>query len=120
MKTTWTTRHALGLIATAPVLAAIVGSTFNIWYNITQVEPLLSEEQDKLFRQSIFYYNVFAYPIFVAIWISSVFSLRKPFAALINGDEVGPESLAKARVRTINLPWHAAAVVALEIGRAHV
>jgi adenylate cyclase len=113
MKTTWTTRHALGLIATAPVLAAIVGSTFNIWYNITQVEPLLSEEQDKLFRQSIFYYNVFAYPIFVAIWISSVFSLRKPFAALINGDEVGPESLAKARVRTINLPWHAAAVVAL-------
>jgi adenylate cyclase len=113
MHTNWTTRHALGVIATAPVLAALVGSVFNIWYNVSQVEPLLSADQLKLFTQSIFYYNVFAYPILVGIWVNSVFSMRKPLAALINGQTVDPASLAKARVRTINLPWHIGAVVAL-------
>jgi hypothetical protein len=81
--------------------------------NIAQVEPLLSAEQLKHFTQSIFYYNICAYPLLVAIWVASVFSLRKPLAALMSGQDVEPESLAKARVRTINLPWHIGAVVAI-------
>ena len=113
MQINWTTRHALGLIATAPVLASIVGSIFNIWYNVTHVEPLLLPEQDKLFAQSILYYNVLCYPVLGAIWIGSVFSISKPFRAIIDGGKVDPESLAKARVRTINLPWHFGAIAAL-------
>ncbi|MFP6765114.1 MAG: hypothetical protein VB858_15910, partial [Planctomycetaceae bacterium] len=113
MQNHWTTRHALSVTATAPVLAAIAGSTFNIWYNISQVQPLLTAEQLTLFLRSIFYYNVTAYPVLVTIWVSSVFSIRKPMLAILNGDTVDQESLAKARVRTINLPWHIGAVVAL-------
>ncbi|MBT4864326.1 MAG: HAMP domain-containing protein [Planctomycetaceae bacterium] len=113
MQINWTTRHALGLIATAPVLASIVGSIFNIWYNVTQVQPLLSAEQRDLFKDSIVYYNVLGYPVLIAIWIGSVFSIRKTLRAIIYGGEVDPESLAKSRVRTINLPWHVGALVAV-------
>ena len=35
------TRHALALIAAAPVMATVIGSIFNIWYNVSQVKPLL-------------------------------------------------------------------------------
>jgi len=113
MQNQWTTRHALGVTATAPILAAVAGSIFNIWYNVSQVQPLLTAEQLTLFLQTIFYYNITAYPVLIAIWFGSVFSIRKPMSALLGGDAVEPAVLAKARVRTINLPWHIGAVVAL-------
>ena len=40
-------------IAVAPVLAAVIGSAFNIWYNGTQIEPLLNESQWQLFQKSV-------------------------------------------------------------------
>ena len=110
------TRHALALIAAAPVLATIIGSIFNIWYNVSQVKPLLTDEQNDVFQSAIFYYNVFAYPPLVGIWATSVFSLRRAFKPLLDGespDSLDQAQLARARVRTINLPWHISAVMAV-------
>ncbi|MBC8289492.1 MAG: HAMP domain-containing protein [Planctomycetes bacterium] len=110
------TRYALAMIAAAPVVAAIIGSIFNIWYNVSQVKPLLSDEQNDVFQSAIFYYNVFAYPPLVGVWVASVFSLRRIFKPLLAGaasDSLNEAELARARVRTINLPWHISAVMAV-------
>ena len=56
----WTTAGLLG--------TQLVGSLFNIWYNITQIRPLLTEAQDALFGKTIGIYNLTIYPISIAIW----------------------------------------------------
>ena len=105
-------RHPLALIAAAPVVAAVIGSVFNIWYNVSQVEPLLTIEQSDVFKSTIFYYNLVAYPPLVGLWVASVFSLRGVFRTLLEGGSPDEAALSRARVRTINLPWHIAAVIA--------
>ena len=116
MPNSWTTRNALALVAVAPVFPAIVGSIFNIWYNVSQLDTLLIAGQKELFWRSIFYFNAVSYPILLAAWIRSVIPIRQPLNAMIRGEDVDSESLARARLRTINLPWHIGAIVSLGWG----
>ena len=68
-------RNALFVIAASPVFAALVGSVFNIWYNVSQVEPLLTAEQNVAFHKAILLYNIVAYPPLIAWWLAAVMSL---------------------------------------------
>lgn len=92
-------------IAVAPVAAAVIGSAFNIWYNATQIFPLLNELQWGLFQRTVTIYNLVAYPILIGIWLRQVFSLTPVIKAVRQGKAVEPGALNAARVRAINLPW---------------
>ncbi|MBW3543736.1 MAG: HAMP domain-containing protein [Planctomycetes bacterium] len=106
-------RHALGVIAAAPIAAAVVGSAFNIWYNVTQIEPLLSAGQEVLFGRLVMIYNAVAYPVLSGLWLAAVFSMRPVWRKLLRGEAVEANPLRRVRVRAVNLPWHGAAVLAL-------
>ena len=99
-----TIRH-LTTIALAPVLAAVIGSAFNIWYNGTQIAPLLNDAQWDLFQKAVAIYNVVAYPVLVGFWLWRVLSIKPALQQISDGVEVNEAALNKARVRAINLPW---------------
>ena len=102
------------LIAIAPVVAAVIGSVFNIWYNVSQVEPLLTEKQNTLFHSAILYYNLVAYPPLLGAWLLTIFSLNKVYKQLLHeSGAILTDVLSKARVRTINLPWRIAGILAI-------
>lgn len=97
-------------VAIAPLVAQLMGSVFNIWYNVTQVEPLLSEAQHARLVDSISVFNVGIYPMASSLWLWFVYRLRKPLRSLHSGEAVDPRSLEIARRRVINLPWSFASV----------
>ena len=100
---TWTTRHGLWLVCAAPLLAQIIGSAFNISYNLIHTEPLLTEAQHAAFAHAIVVYNVAVYPVLSAIWIRAVFLLRHPFQQALRGRLLAAQEETQRRV--INLPW---------------
>src|ERR1700738_1475221 len=105
---------ALLLTALAPVIPQILGSVFNIWYNSTVIQPLLSSPALKQrFFETIVIYNAVVYPIGVWLWLKRIFSFRDLFHRLRTGSTVDPESLTEARRRLIHLPWFAAAIFAV-------
>lgn len=106
-------RHAPAVIAAAPLGATVLGSLFNIWYNITQVDPLLTTEQRTLFDQAIMLYNGLAYPILVFLWLGAIWPVHRVFKTMLHGGKVSPELLSRAQKRAINLPWFLGAVLAL-------
>jgi adenylate cyclase len=91
-------------VAAAPIFAQIVGSVFNIWYNLTQVRPLLTPEQLDIFFRAVTACNLVAYPAAVGSWLWVVMSLRKVRWRLLSGEPVGAAALERARRRVINLP----------------
>jgi len=60
-------RHALMVTALAPVIPHILGSVFNIWYNMVIIDPLLRATglRDR-FISTVIVWNAVAYPIAVA------------------------------------------------------
>jgi adenylate cyclase len=106
-------RFALGLIAIAPLGAAVIGSAYNIWYNVIHIRPLLSDAQASRFEQCILIYNVIVYPVLLTVWLWLVFSMRPVFSALLDGRSVDEIRLNATRVRSINLPWHIALLLAI-------
>tara|TARA_R110002072_G_scaffold303099_1_gene493369 strand:- start:53841 stop:55442 length:1602 start_codon:yes stop_codon:yes gene_type:complete len=107
------TRHALTIIAAAPVGAAALGSLFNIWYNVTQVDPLLSAPQRALFTNGILLYNAAVYPLLIIVWLWTVRPIQQTFPVLYRGGEVAPQALRRAQKRAINLPWCLGAILGL-------
>jgi adenylate cyclase len=103
-------RYGLLLTALAPVVPQILGSAFNIWYNATVVEPLLTPALRQRFFETVVLYNSVVYPVGVVLWLRRIFSLRDLFHRLCKGSAIDPESLTRARRRLIHLPWFAAAI----------
>ena len=87
----------LAVVFAVGIAAQLVGSVFNIWYNLSHIEPLLTPAQHRRFIDAIQVYNLAAYPLLVAIWAWVVFVLRR-----WHGD---PSRIDQARRRVINLPW---------------
>ncbi|TWU65552.1 Adenylate cyclase 1 [Crateriforma conspicua] len=98
-------RHALILVLLSPVLANLVGSLFNILYNQTQVQPLLTERQMDRFFEVVKWFNLVVYPIAIACFVVPVTRLRPIHRRLINGDPVDRDELSSAQRLIINLPW---------------
>ncbi|HET7342719.1 MAG TPA: adenylate/guanylate cyclase domain-containing protein [Methylomirabilota bacterium] len=79
----------------------------NIWYNATQIDPLLTPAQQARFMRTVLVFNGLIYPPLTAIWIAILLSLREPLRRLTAGQPVDPGRLERARRRVINLPWWA-------------
>jgi adenylate cyclase len=117
--------YGLLLTALAPVVPQILGSAFNIWYNATVIEPMLTPALRQRFFTTVAVYNAVVYPIGVFLWLKRIFSFRDLFHQLSevgtprcpesfrgSAQRIDPtsESLTQARRRLIHLPWFAAAI----------
>ena len=80
-------RYGLLLTALAPVIPQILGSAFNIWYNATVIEPMLTPALRQRFFATVVAYNAIVYPIGVYLWLKRIFSFRDLFHWL--SDRVG-------------------------------
>lgn len=104
-------RLALIVTALAPVLPQLLGSAFNIWYNLTVVQPLLGTEELKArFLETCIIYNALVYPVAMVVWLWQVFSIGPVVRMLAAGLTPEAVALTRARRRTINLPWSIAAI----------
>src|ERR1700693_3870888 len=81
-------RVALIVTAFAPVIPQLLGSAFNIWYNLSVVEPLLGTAALKhRFLQTCIYYNAFVYPVAMFVWLRQVLSIGPVLRTLHSGGE---------------------------------
>jgi hypothetical protein len=80
-------RRALLWTVLAPVLPQVLGSWFNISYNVSVVDPLLmTEDLKEHFVVTCVVYNVIAYPIAVYLWWRLVYSIRPVMLALLRNE----------------------------------
>ncbi len=71
-------RNPLLLTALTPVIPQILGSIFNIWYNLEIVDPLLrAAGLRERFVSTVIVWNAIAFPAAVLIWLRLVFSTRR-------------------------------------------
>jgi adenylate cyclase len=104
-------RHALLVVAFAPLLPQIVGSIFNTWYNMVIIDPLLrATGLVERFIHTAIYWNAAAYPVAVGIWLWLILSLRPALKALSRGETIPPEQLDRLRRRLVHLPWYGALI----------
>ena len=54
-------RYGLVLTALAPVVPQVLGSAFNIWYNATVIEPILTAALRQRFFHTVVVYNAVVY-----------------------------------------------------------
>ena len=103
----------LFLVGCAALLAQLLGSAFNITYNIMYVRPLLRDETARAhFFATIQICNLIVYPTMILIWAWVVASLGRPMRGLLDGNPVPADRLVRARQRAIHLPWWAAGLSA--------
>ena len=106
-------RYPFLVTALAPLIPHLVGSAFNIWYNMTVVDPLLvAAHLKQRFIASVIIWNAIAYPAAVAIWLWLIFSLRPAYQRLNRGENISPDTLDLLRRRLVHLPWSGAAISA--------
>jgi len=95
----------LWLVGLMPLLPQVLGSAFNIWYNLTAVVPLLTEPQEQRFHDTVLIFNVIIFPLGIAGWTLLVWRFRKPLEALLTGEKLEDDALLQVRQAAINLPW---------------
>ncbi len=107
-------RNPLLVVALTPVIPQVLGSTFNIWYNLEVVDPLLRAAglRDR-FISTVIVWNAIAFPAAIAVWVRLVFSLQPVFRRLLRDEVVPTEKLDAARRRLIHLPWSGAIISAV-------
>jgi len=107
-------RHPLLVTALAPLVPHLLGSAFNIWYNMTVIDPLLiAAGLKERFIATVIVWNVCAYPAGVAIWLWLILSLRPAYQRLRRGENVPADELDHVRRRLVHLPWYGAAISGL-------
>lgn len=106
-------RRGLWCVGFVPLATQLTGSAFNIWYNLSHIQPLLSETQFERFFHSILFYNALVYPLATAVWVRAVFAMRKVYAASLDSPPPDTPEVEQARRRAINLPWWAAGISSL-------
>ncbi|MCA9446836.1 MAG: adenylate/guanylate cyclase domain-containing protein, partial [Candidatus Omnitrophica bacterium] len=99
-------------LALAPLFAVLLGSAFNIWYNVTRIQPLLTPDQHEKFIGGILWYNLIAYPPLIACWLWLVFSLSKPYCCLREemNQSLTVDEMERLRRRVLNLPWYGTSI----------
>lgn len=103
----WSPRRALILVACAPILPQILGSIFNIWYNLEVIGPLLNTGNLKeRFGLTVIIFNAVVYPLAMGAWIWLVASLFPALRQAASQDAtLSSPLLDRARRCVINLPW---------------
>jgi adenylate cyclase len=97
--------HPLLITGASFVLPMLIGSAINIWYNATNIEPLMTPGQRAIFVRTTALYNVLIYPVLVGAWIRLLLSLRGPFREQMQGGISDPARRLAAQRLVINLPW---------------
>ena len=90
-----------------------LGSVFNISYNVLEILPKLTEVQQSLFQKLVLGYNLFAYPLAVAVGAAVILPLVKVWRELKSKQPVAEERLAWGRGRALQMPLWLLAVAAL-------
>jgi adenylate cyclase len=99
-------KYALLVTALAPALPQILGSAFNIWYNIAIIDPLMgTAELKRRFLQTVIVYNSFCYPVGAYAWLRLVYSLKPAFKRLQAGEDLPEAVLHQLRRRVTRLPF---------------
>ena len=101
----WLRVHPLVLTGVAPLIPMLIGSATNIWYNVTNVDPLLTDDQRVTFLRTVTLYNLIIYPLLVAVGAWRLLSLRVPYREQTQDGIADPERRLRAQRRVINLPW---------------
>src|SRR5258708_12760581 len=105
------TRHPLLVTALATLIPHLLGSAFNIWYNMTVVDPLLiAAGLKQRFIDTVIVWNPIAYLAGVGIWTYLILSLRPAFQRLGRAENVPADQLNRDRRRLVHLPWYGAAI----------
>jgi adenylate cyclase len=78
---------------------------FNIWYNVTNIQPLLSEDQLARFMRGVTAYNVLTYPALILFYVKWMLPVRQTFHRLSVGDSVAEDRLEQDQRKVINSPW---------------
>ena len=108
--------HPLLLTGMAPLLPMVIGSAVNIWYNLTNIDPMLTEGQRAIFARTILLFNLAVYPPLVGVWAWLVLSLRGPFREQLRGGISDAGRRLRAQRLMINLPWWATGLAAVGWG----
>src|SRR5438552_17545608 len=106
-------RYGLLLTALAPVIPQILGSAFNIWYNATVIEPMLTAALRQRFFDTVVVYNAVVYPVGVYLWLKRILSFRGRLDRLqpdVGGQTVPLQELTQPRRRLTHLPCSPAAI----------
>lgn len=98
-------RHGLLLVGISPIVACIIGSVFNILFNKTQIERMLSEAQLDRFHACWQVYNLVVYPLAILCWMLPLLWLRPIHRDLLQGKSVDRQKLLTAQRYAVNLPW---------------
>lgn len=98
-------RWGIGLICGVGLFWQLVGSAFNIWYNLTQVQHLLSPAQLRGFQQMIWVFNLTVYPAALGIWFCCLIPLWQWLERFVQGNRAAIARQTPMQRRLINLPW---------------
>lgn len=101
----WIYRYRFWIVGCTPLLAQLIGSAFNIWYNLSHIRPLLTPAQHAVFINTVLVYNVVVYPVAVYLWVRILRSLHRPCQRLLHRQPIALTQLTQARRLAINLPW---------------
>lgn len=97
-----------------PVIAFLVGSTFNTWYNSLNVVTLFTPLQKEVFYRTVVLFNLLVYPPLLFLWARHILSLRPLLAEGFN------DPSKRLLRRVINLPWVGVGLAALGWGACAV
>src|SRR5262245_33174825 len=98
--------HPLLLVALASLLPMLTGSAINIWFNVTNIDPLLTEGQRAIFLRTVIVYNLAVYPVLGAVGAWLLLSLRGPYCDHARGRMADAAQRLRVQRRVINLPWY--------------
>jgi adenylate cyclase len=104
------------LTGVAPLLPMLIGSAINIWYNVTNVDPMLTADQRVIFIRTVNLYNLIIYPLLGAVAVWLLLSLREPYRQQTHGGIADAERRLRAQRRVINLPWSLVGLAAVGWG----
>lgn len=84
----------------------LIGSAINIWFNVTNIDPLLTQGQRAIFVRTVTLFNLVVYPVLGAVGAWLLLSLRRPFREQMRGGIADAGRRLRAQRRVINLPWY--------------
>lgn len=105
MQRSFAPQHAWSLTTFAPLLPNVIGSVFNIWYNATNIQPLLSPSQMTRFMTVVTAYNAIMYPVLIYFYVKWMVSVRGTWHQLRAGGSVDLDRLLQDQRKVINSPW---------------
>ena len=105
MKRSFVKKHAWAITTFAPLLPNVLGSVFNVWYNATNIEPLLNDAQMARFLRVVTIYNATIYPVLIYFYVKWMWSVKDSFNRLQHGEIVDETRLQLDQCKVINSPW---------------